>query len=164
MRYKHVSGYKNRKTRRGKVRLPLRRNLHINKKLILATVYRPPKLQAADYTALYNEIQSLVQSRNAVFLDDFNCANTDWDLLIWNQEGCRLLHMVEDSFLTQVTTQPTRENNILDQVLLSDADLIRDCEVREKTKWLQPQHYPLQRLYSVQTRRQSYSGTRLPKG
>ncbi len=31
---------------------------HNNKKLILATVYRPPKLQAPDDTALYNEIQS----------------------------------------------------------------------------------------------------------
>ncbi len=37
---------------------------HNNKKLILATVYRPPKLQAADDTALYNEIQSLIQSKN----------------------------------------------------------------------------------------------------
>ncbi len=34
---------------------------HNNKKLVLATVYRPPKLQAADDIALYNEIQSLIQ-------------------------------------------------------------------------------------------------------
>ncbi len=31
-----------------------------NKKQILATVYKPHKLQAADDTALYNEIQSLI--------------------------------------------------------------------------------------------------------
>ncbi len=40
--------------------------------------------------------------------------------------------MVEDSFLTQVVTQPTKENNILDLVLVSDPDLVRDCEVGEK--------------------------------
>ncbi len=40
--------------------------------------------------------------------------------------------MVEDSFLTQGITQPTRGNNILDLVLVSDHDLIRDCEVGEK--------------------------------
>ncbi len=40
--------------------------------------------------------------------------------------------MVGDSFLTQVITQPTRENNILDLVLVSDLDLVRDCEVGEK--------------------------------
>ncbi len=40
--------------------------------------------------------------------------------------------MVEDSFLTQVVTQPTRENNILDLVLVSDPDFDRDCKVGEK--------------------------------
>ncbi len=44
-----------------------------NNELILATVYRPPKLQAADGTALYNEIQSLIQGKNAIVIGDFNC-------------------------------------------------------------------------------------------
>ncbi len=43
---------------------------HNNKKLILATVYRPPKLQAVDDTALYNEIQSLIQGKNAIIIND----------------------------------------------------------------------------------------------
>ncbi len=55
---------------------------HSNKKLILAIVYRLPKLQAADNTALYTEIQSLIQGKNAIVIGDFNCANTDWHLLI----------------------------------------------------------------------------------
>ncbi len=40
--------------------------------------------------------------------------------------------MVEDSFLKQVVTHPTREKNVLDLVLVSDPDLIGDCEVKEK--------------------------------
>ncbi len=64
---------------------------HNNKKLILATVYRPPKLQAVDDTALYNEIQSLIQGKNATVIRDFNCANVDWLLLIGDQEGSRLI-------------------------------------------------------------------------
>ncbi len=55
---------------------------HNNKKLILAIVYRPPKLQAADDSALYNEIQSLIQGKNAIVIGDFNCANVAWRLLI----------------------------------------------------------------------------------
>ncbi len=55
---------------------------HNNKKLILATVYRPPKLQAADDNALYNEIRSRIQDKNAIFIGDLNCANVDWRLLI----------------------------------------------------------------------------------
>ncbi len=105
---------------------------HNNKKLILATMYRPPKLQAADDTAPYNEIQSLIQGKNAIIIGDFNCANVDWRLLIGDQEDRRLINMVEDSFLKQVVTQPTRENNILDLVLVSDPDLVRHCEVGEK--------------------------------
>ncbi len=46
-----------------------------------------------------------------------------------DQERSRLINMVEDSFLTQVVTQPTRENNILEPVLVSDPDLVRNCEV-----------------------------------
>ncbi len=65
-------------------------------------------------------------------IDDFNCANVAWRLLIGDQEGSTLMNMVEDSFLTQLVTQPTRENNILDLVLVSDTDLVRDCEVEEK--------------------------------
>ncbi len=42
-----------------------------NKKLILATVYRFPKLQAVDDIALYKEIQSLIQSKNAIVIGDF---------------------------------------------------------------------------------------------
>ncbi len=72
-------------------------------------MYRPPKLQAADDTALYNEIQSLIQGKNAIVIGDLNCANVDWRLLIGDQEGSRLINMVEDSFLTQVVTQPTKK-------------------------------------------------------
>ncbi len=51
--------------------------IHNNKKLALATVYRPPKLLTADDTALCNEIQSLIQGKNAIVIGDFNCANVD---------------------------------------------------------------------------------------
>ncbi len=55
--------------------------------MILATVYRHPKLQAADGTVLCNEIQSLIRSKYAIVIGDFNCANVDWRLLIRDQEG-----------------------------------------------------------------------------
>ncbi len=48
-----------------------------------------------------------------------------------DQEGNRLIEMAEDSFLSQLVTQPTRGNNMLDLVLTTDTDLISDCEVGE---------------------------------
>ncbi len=46
-----------------------------------------------------------------------------------DQEGNRLVEMIEDAFLTQIVNQPTRENNIL---IVSDPDLMRSYEVGEK--------------------------------
>ncbi len=92
----------------------------------------PQKQQAADDTALYEELHSLTQSKEAIIIGDFNCPNIDLRQLTGDQEGNRLIDMVEYAFLFQAVTQPTRENNLLDLVLVSDPDLIRDCEVVEK--------------------------------
>ncbi len=42
-------------------------------KLTTGTVYRPPKQQAADDAALYEEIQALTQNKQSVIIGDFNC-------------------------------------------------------------------------------------------
>ncbi len=39
-----------------------------NRKLTIGTVYRPPKLQAADDTALYDEINFITQNKKAVII------------------------------------------------------------------------------------------------
>ncbi len=49
-----------------------------------------------------------------------------------DQEGNRLLEMLKDAFLTQIVAQRTRENNLLDLVLVSDSDLAREGQVGEK--------------------------------
>ncbi len=43
---------------------------HKNKKIMLATVYRPTKIQTADDIALYDEIQSLILNNNAIVVTD----------------------------------------------------------------------------------------------
>ncbi len=88
-------------------------------------LYRPPKQQAADDIALYDEIQAMTQNRQSVITENFNCPNIDWTTLNGDQEGNRLLEMLEDAFLTQIVTQPTRENNLPDLVRVSDSDLAR---------------------------------------
>ncbi len=102
-----------------------------NTKLLLAIVYRPPKQMRTDDTALYDEIKSSIRTKNAVSVGDFDCPSINWNSMQGDQEGSRLLEMVEDSFLSQIVTQPTRGNNILDLVLTTDTDLICDCEEGE---------------------------------
>ncbi len=98
---------------------------------MVAIIYRPPKQQQADDTALYEEIKSTIWNKNAVIVRDFNCLSINWNSVHGDQEGSRLIEMVEDSYLSQIVTQPTQGNNILDLVLTTDADLISDCGVGE---------------------------------
>ncbi len=102
-----------------------------NKKVTVATVYRPPKQQPADAAALYEEMQTTIRNKNAVVNGDFNCLNINWNLMHGDQEGNRLVEMVEDSFLSQLVTQPRRRNNILDLVLTTDTDLVSECKLGE---------------------------------
>ncbi len=111
------------------------------RKLTIGTVYRPPKLQAADDTALYEEINSTIQNKEAIIFGDFNCPNVDWNLMHGDQEGNRLVEMIDDVFPTQIVNQPTRQNNILDLVLVTDPDLMRNCEVCEKKKLSGREHH-----------------------
>ncbi len=109
-----------------------------NKKLLVAIVYRPRKQMRTDDTALYEEIKSSIRNKNAVIVGDLNCPSINWNSMQGDQEGSRLLEMVENSFLSQIVTQPTRGNNILDLVSTTDTNLISDCEVGEISnfKWL----------------------------
>ncbi len=70
------------------------------------TIYRPPKAQAADDTALYEEIKSVIQNKQAVIIGDFNCPSIDWTSMNGDREGNRLIKMAEYEFLTQIVTQP----------------------------------------------------------
>ncbi len=99
---------------------------------MIATIYRPPKAQDADDTALCEEIKSVIQNKQAVIIGDFNCPSIDWTSMNRDREGNKFIEMAEDAFLTQTVTQPTRENNILELVFPSDPDLIRHWKVGEK--------------------------------
>ncbi len=70
-------------------------------------MYRPPKLQAADDTALYEEINSVTRNKEAVIIGDFNCPSVDWNIMHGDQEGSSLVEMIVDAFLTQIVNQPT---------------------------------------------------------
>ncbi len=57
-------------------------------KLTIGTVYRPPKQQAADDTALYAEIPAMTQNKETVIIGDFNCPNIDWTTLNGDHSKC----------------------------------------------------------------------------
>ncbi len=101
--------------------------LEINKrnKLTIDIVYKPPKQQAADEAALYEEIHAMAHNKQSVITGDFNYPKINWSTVNGDQEGNRLLDM------TQIITLLIRENNILDLALVTDPDFVRDGRVGE---------------------------------
>ncbi len=60
-------------------------------KLTIGIVYRPPKQQATDDAALYEEIQAITENKQSVIIGDFNCPKLNWSNMTGDQEGNRLL-------------------------------------------------------------------------
>ncbi len=81
---------------------------NMRKKLAIGTVYRPPKQQAADDAALYEEIQAMTQNMQSVIKGEFNCPKINWSTITGDQEGNRLLEILEDTFMSHIISQPTR--------------------------------------------------------
>ncbi len=72
-------------------------------------MYRPPKQQAADDTALYEEIHPITQNKQSVIIGDFNCPKINWSAMNGDQEGNKVLKILEDTFKIQSFTQPTQQ-------------------------------------------------------
>ncbi len=87
-------------------------------KIMTTIIYRPLKSQAADDTALCEEIRSVIQSKQAVIVGDFNCPNFDWTSMNWDLLKWQRTHSLH--------------NNMKDSVFASDPDLVRDLKVSEK--------------------------------
>ncbi len=107
-------------------------NLKINgKHIIVATIYRPPKLKPDDDAMLYDELEKIIKAKTSIICGDFNLPRIDWKNLTCDSEGSRLLKVVKKLYLSQFVREPTLDNNVLDIVLASDAELINTCEVGE---------------------------------
>ena len=106
--------------------------LKVNKKhIIVATIYRPPKTTLENDIMLYNELETILKTRTSIIFGDFNLPRINWKNLSSDNEGSRLLKLVKKLYLCQFVREPTLDNNVLDIVLTSDANLINACEVGE---------------------------------
>ena len=74
---------------------------------------------------------STATDSNALIVGDFNYPNIDWINLDADSGSRHFLDMVNDSYLTQHVTRPTKGSNILDLVLTTEPDMISEVEVRE---------------------------------
>nr|XP_053633351.1 uncharacterized protein LOC128689237 [Cherax quadricarinatus] len=103
-----------------------------HEKLILGVIYRPPNLDRDQGRLLWEEIVRATMHDNVVILGDFNFSHIDWNFLTGNLESYDFLEVVQDCFLKQFVTEPTRGNNLLDLVLANNESLVNYLEVSEE--------------------------------
>ena len=62
---------------------------------------------------------------------DFNFPNENFEENIGDGEGNRLTNFLENNFLTQHVSEPTRGGNILDLVITNSEELVNNLEIRD---------------------------------
>ena len=107
-------------------RISLGKNSH----LLVGVCYRSPNASIEDSLELSKLVSAAAES-NAVIFGNFNYQNIDWINLDADSGSRHFLDMVNDSYLTQHVTRPTRGSNILDLVLITKPNMISEVEVRE---------------------------------
>ena len=100
-----------------------------SRKMILGLVYRPPGQSPATDEKLYDQIADTCCENNCVIMGDFNLPVTRWGEPLTAHGGQQLYKSLLESSLHQHVMQPTRGNNILDIVLTTDEDSIKDVKI-----------------------------------
>jgi hypothetical protein len=111
------------------------------KPLYTAAYYRPPNGDQYALEQLEESLQKIPQQRhspNILLSGDFNMPALNWgeeNYSVDNQPeygaglNNKMLEIVDDYNLSQCVKEPTREHNILDLVLTTNPDLVRNVQV-----------------------------------
>jgi hypothetical protein len=104
-----------------------------NKSLMFGVFYRPPSADSECLEILQRNLESLSDQTDILLVGDFNFKGIDWsnNVFLNNLSNYELFaDILADNFLTQMVSQPTREN-ILDLVLTNNIDMVMAVEVGE---------------------------------
>ena len=93
--------------------------------LLIGVVYRSPNSTSANDQLLFNIING-VSSQDTIIMGDFNYPDISWDDGTAGAKGRDFFNLLQDAFLHQHVLFPTRGDNILDLVLSSDPNIIRE--------------------------------------
>ena len=86
----------------------------------ISVTYRPPGQTQELDNEMYRVLRQSLQNSESVILGDFNLPHIDWQTLSGVEtESHKMLEFLEDNFLHQLVTEPTRGNNILDLVIVN---------------------------------------------
>jgi hypothetical protein len=114
---------------------------------LLVGVYRPPDTTAEEWAAALDVLHEAIllaqahndKYRNLIMCGDFNFPDVRWEDpalvgLATGQAGM-LVKFMEQHFIDNVVTEPTRLNNILDLVMTNNVDMISHIEIEKNVKF-----------------------------
>lgn len=111
------------------IHLLLSNNMHNN--LALGIYYRPPSSSPESDESIFNEIQNLANKYETIILGDFNLTCNNWGGPLLCNGGKELYENLLQSEFDQMINEPTRENNLLDLLLVTDSNIINNIGVEE---------------------------------
>jgi hypothetical protein len=96
--------------------------------LTVGVCYRSQAASEQELKELFRTIETASKG-SVLIMGDFNYPKIDWNTLECDSTGIRFRDLLLDNYLCQHVTEPTRENNILDLVISSDANMVNDLQV-----------------------------------
>lgn len=103
----------------------------------IGVVYRSPKHDSTEHknAEIICNLLSEMGARNMILLGDFNYGHIDWGLMRMepgaSPDTATFLDCIENNFLTQHITEPTRVASTLDLVITRDPHIIHDIAIHE---------------------------------
>ncbi|PKU36680.1 adaptin ear-binding coat-associated protein 1 [Limosa lapponica baueri] len=99
--------------------------------IMVGVYYRPQKQDTEVDETFYQQLEKLLQSLPLVLVGDFNFPDICWKYNTAEKEQSRrFLECVEDNFLTQLVSEPTRESTLMDLLLVNREGLMGDVKVQ----------------------------------
>lgn len=106
-----------------------------NKSIIFGVFYRPPNSTVEPLTILHEKLSLLSKtSLELVLTGDFNITGVNWRTSLitsYSQLNTYFMDLVLDHFFIQLIDKPTWEENILDLLFTSNADIIETVQIGE---------------------------------
>ena len=103
-----------------------------NDKVIIGLCYDSPGNDEEKSNMLYGDIYKAVGIKDCIVMGDFNRRGINWETLVTNGHGEKLLELSQNLFLTQHVLEKTRKQSTLDLVFSSEPGMVDDLEVREE--------------------------------
>lgn len=99
--------------------------------IALSIYYRPPSATLGQDEQVYNDIENTINKYESIIMGDFNLTCRNWGGPLICNGGKELYSNLLQSELEQLIVEPTRENNILDLLLVTDSNIINNTEIEE---------------------------------